>query len=216
MDFSPSVCHLEVTASLDNSKVQRDGWGSCLRERKNHKETSKITWATLCLLTLPMAQGLKPSPRCAPAQVWLTLGIKGSYSSSLGEVWVNFCPKAKPKLKRTQIKCNRTTTKPPQVISKEQKSTNPCLIGWRKGPWMLTEGTLTICLFYYMQLTCVLGSMKKSHVLYDDSSGSKKNGFFSFLLVNIFPNTFLPDCKIRAISYHKLCFTKERKKRRKI
>lgn len=121
MDFSPSVCQLEVTASLDNSKFQRDGWGSCLRERKNHKEASKIMWATLCLLTLQMAQGLKPSPRCATAQVWLTLVQNGSYSSSFGEVLGEFCPKAKPKLKRTQIRCNRTTAKPPQVISKEQK-----------------------------------------------------------------------------------------------
>lgn len=65
MDFSPSVCHLEVTASLDNSKVQRDGWGSCLRERKNHEETSKITWATLCLLTLPGFKALSKMCPCS-------------------------------------------------------------------------------------------------------------------------------------------------------
>lgn len=41
-------------------------------------------------------------------------------------------------------------------------------------------------LILLQQLTCVLCLMKKSHVLQDDSSGSKKNGFFSFLLVNIF------------------------------
>lgn len=130
-------------------------------------------------------------------------------------VWMNFVSKAKPKLKRTQIRYNRTTAKPPHNLLAKNKSTNQCLIGWRKGPWMLAEVTLKNFLFYYMQLTCVLGPMKKSHVLHDDSSGSKKNGFFSFLLVNIFSSSFLPDCKIRAISYHKLYFTKERKKKKK-
>lgn len=112
----------------------------------------------------------------------------GSCSSSSGKVWVKFASKAKPKLKRTQIRYNRTTAKPPHNLLAKNKSTNQCLIGWRKGPWMLTEGTLTISLFYYMQLTCALCSMKKSHVSHNDSSGSKKNGFFSFLLVNIFSN----------------------------
>lgn len=113
----------------------------------------------------------------------------GSCSSSSGKVWVKFASKAKPELKRAQIRYNRTTAKPPHNLLAKNKSTNQCLIGWRKGPWMLTEGTLTISLFYYMQLTCALCSMKKSHVSHDDSSGSKKNGFFSFLLVNIFSNT---------------------------
>lgn len=40
----------------------------------------------------------------------------------------------------------------------------------------MAEATLTIFLFYYMQLTSVLWSMKKSHISQDD--GSKKDELF--------------------------------------